>query len=69
MNVLKKNEACRILQVKPHTLKNLTKTKKIIEINNNLVSLESVLEYQKELEERRSIGSSVWINAGGYGSI
>lgn len=68
-NNIKKHEACDILKIKSHTLKNLTKSKKIIELNNGFISLESVLEYQKELNERRSITSPQWINAGGYGSI
>lgn len=69
MNNIKKIEACRILQIKSHTLKNLTKTKKIIEIDPKYVSLSSVLDYQKELEERRSVTSPNWIDYGGCSSV
>jgi hypothetical protein len=69
METIKKTEAYSILQIKPHTLKNLIKSRTIIEINNKEVSLESVLKCKKEFEERRSVNAPNWINAGGYGSI
>lgn len=65
---ISKKEACDILQIKLHTLKNLTNKNIIIEKNRDVL-LSSVLQYKKELEERRSINKPVWINNGGYGSI
>ena len=64
-----KIEACKILQIKPHTLKNLTKVNKIIEINKKEVLMSSVFEYQKELEERRLATKPNWIKNGGCASI
>lgn len=64
MNNIKKTEACKILQIKSHTLKNLTKSKRIIETDQKYVCLSSVLDYQKELEERRNISKPTWIHVG-----
>lgn len=69
MNNITKIEACTILQIKSHTLKNLTKNNKIIEINRKQVLLSSVLEYQKELEERRNLEKPIWIERGGDNSV
>jgi hypothetical protein len=65
---ISKREALEILKIKNHTLSNLTKSNKIIEINKEL-TLSSVLKYKKELEERREVNKPIWINNGGYGSI
>jgi hypothetical protein len=65
---ISKKEALEILKIKNHTLSNLTKSNKIIEINKEL-TLSSVLKYKKELEERREVNKPIWINNGGYGSI
>lgn len=69
METIKKTEAYNILKVKPHTLKNLIKSRSIIEVNKKEVLLESVLKCKKEFEERRSVTAPNWINTGGYGSI
>jgi hypothetical protein len=63
-----KKEACDILKIKLYTLKNLTKLNKIIEINREL-TLSSVLEYKKELDERRGIKKPTWVIHGGYSSL
>lgn len=62
---IKKHEACSLLKIKAHTLRNLTNSNKIIEVNKKEVSLASVLEYQKELSQRRSMATTEWLNVGG----
>ena len=69
MNNIKKAEACRILKIKSHTLQNLTKSKKIVEVSLKHVTLDSVLDYQKELQERRSESKPNWISYGGCTSV
>jgi plasmid maintenance system antidote protein VapI len=61
-----KKEACDILQIKKHTLNNLIKNKTILSFNDE-VFFSSIIEYKKELDERRSINKPMWINRGGYG--
>jgi hypothetical protein len=63
---IQKKEACSILGIKLHTLKNLTNKNIIIEQNKE-VTLSSVLEYKKELDERRNITQPSWISYGGCG--
>jgi hypothetical protein len=63
-----KKEACDILKIKLYTLKNLTKLNKITEINREL-TLSSVLEYKKELDERREIKKPTWVIHGGCASL
>ena len=65
---ISKKEACNILKIKIHTLRNLTKKSIIIEKNKEVI-LSTVLEYKKELDERRSISQPSWIVYGGCGSV
>jgi hypothetical protein len=65
---ISKKEACDILKVRIFTIKNLIKSNKIIEINKEL-SLSSVLEYKKELDERREVKKPTWIVRGGCSSL
>lgn len=69
MTIITKKEACDLLQIKAHTLRNLINSSKVIEVNKKEVKLSSVLECQKEFEERRSTSKSVWICTGGYASL
>ena len=69
MNQITKIEARNLLKINEHTFRNLVKNNKIIELNKKFVLLSSVLELQKELEERRSYPSPEWIRNGGCASI
>jgi len=69
MNHITKIKAREILKINDQTLRNLMKSKKIIELDKKSVLLSSVLEMEKELEERRSIISPNWIKNGGCASI
>jgi hypothetical protein len=69
METISKKEACEILKIKNHTLSNLIKSKNILISDNKELVLSSIIEYKKELDERRNITSPQWINHGGYGSI
>jgi hypothetical protein len=42
------------------------KNKTILSFNDE-VFFSSIIEYKKELDERRSINKPMWINRGGYG--
>lgn len=66
---ISKKEACKILNIKNHTLNNLIKSRNILIDDNKELFLDSVIEYKKELDERRGIKNPQWINIGGYGSI
>jgi hypothetical protein len=66
---ISRKEACEILKIKNHTLTSLIKNKIILLYNNRDLDLSSVMEYKKELEERRNVTSPKWINHGGYGSL
>jgi len=62
--IISKKEAREILKIKNHTLTNLIKNKLILVHNDRDLDFFSVIEYKKELEERRKIISPKWINHG-----
>ena len=57
---MNKIEACKLLDVKRHTLNNLINSGMIKSLNNQ-VEINSVYEYKKELEERRNTNPAKWI--------
>ena len=57
--MITKLEACKILNIKLHTLNNFIKSGLIKSYKTKVFS-DSVYQYQKELEERRNITPAKW---------
>lgn len=66
---ISRKEACEILKIKNHTLISLIKNKNIVLHNSRDLDLSSVIEYKKELDERRNIPITKWINNGGCSTV
>lgn len=65
-----KKEAKSILNIPVKSINKLIKEGKLrlhpITEKTSLITIDSVFEYKKELEERKSMGKPVWVNRNDY---